>query len=128
MVDGAIDDFGVVRIPSPRDLVDDEAVPMLEVHSTGALTPSRRSCPYMRGFCNFRLPLEGGMINATSRLLSDCVEVIEVLSPCLEKVVELYVGIFDVDEAAVDWAGCVRVWVRTVWGTSISPYLVERLW
>lgn len=60
----------------------------------------------MGGFCNFRLPPEGRIVDATSRLPSPCVGAMEVLSRGLEKIVELYDGIFDVDEAAVDGASC----------------------
>ena len=77
---------------------------MLDVGPANVLTPSRRSRPYIGGFCNFRLLLVGvGIVDATSRRSSRSVGARELLSLGLEKIVELYVGIFDVFDAAVGW-------------------------
>lgn len=35
----AVDDLGIVWVPSPRELVDDKAGSLLKVRTTGALSP-----------------------------------------------------------------------------------------
>jgi len=115
----AVDEFPVVNIPNPRDLVGGRNVLALEMRPSDTIGVSLRSCLVMGGFSSRRLLLTSRTAGGPLPSVSDAIS--ESLFLGLEKIDELYAGILDVEEAGVACRLCCGLaWCPAFWGASTS--------